>query len=100
MIFKIGESITYDSSKRELTSPSKRKRKLARGIHKFLMCLLKNPDRMASKEDLLVVYSGDENEVRVYARRLRIILKIVDPSLSIDNKYGRGYTLNGTVSST
>lgn len=93
MIHKIGELTTYDSSKRELSSPSKKRKKVARGIHKFIMCLIKKPNEMVSKEELLAAFSGNENQLRVYATRLRIILKTVDRSLSVENKYGRGYIL-------
>lgn len=91
MISPIGRS-TYDSSKRELIGPSK-KRKLPRGIHKFMMCLIKKPNEMVPKEELLATFSGNENQLRVYATRLRIIFKIVDPSLTVENKYRKGYML-------
>ena len=91
MIYYIGRS-TYDPSKRELIGPTKKKRTLSHGRHKFMMYLLKRPNEMAPKDELLAAF-GNEKNMCAFKKKLKDTLKIVDPSLMVENKYGRGYIL-------
>jgi len=90
---------TYDSANRELTGPSSKKRTLPENTHKFIMCLLQSPNKLVPIEAFWDIFPGSKSQVRVYATKLRKIFEIIDPSLSIVNKYGEGYTLKGTIKS-
>lgn len=93
MMYDIGGS-TYDSSKRELIGPTKKKRTFSDGRYKFMMCLLKIPNELVPKDEFLAAFGNVEN-VRSFKKKLNDTLKMVDPSLNIETKYGKGYTLKG-----
>jgi DNA-binding response OmpR family regulator len=90
----------YDAENRELIGPSNKKRQLPQRSHEFMMCLLKHPNQMVPKKELSAIFDGNKDQVRVYATRLRKIFEIIDSSLRIVNRYGKGYTLKGLVSCT